>query len=315
MTLQFLGPVGESATDSLTESVAESVRRVAPFTLARRWGRLPVAAAGVGRVARRFERRQRARRTRRRGQRGDRAARSRRRRPSLPSAPYPARANVARDLRVLVEHLGIHPAGPPFIVHRVALFDSDTRADGAVHTERRGFALAAEFVNVSNPAVDPERTERSGLDGDRRFELGDCERQRLVDGERTSLVAELLVLVLPELGHGLLFDVERQLTGERRVPPRRPPKMVAAPRWRPAPSRTRPATGMSSIAGHVALGGANERAPVPSAAGPRRWPCGAVTALSMPSADVAKNGFSSTVASLVVRSSNDTASSGSSPTM
>ena len=34
LTLQFLGPVTESVADSLTESVAESVRRVAPFTLA-----------------------------------------------------------------------------------------------------------------------------------------------------------------------------------------------------------------------------------------------------------------------------------------
>jgi 2'-5' RNA ligase len=54
-----------------------------------------------------------------------------------------ARVNAARDVRALVEHLGTSSAGPPFTVDGVVLFDSDTRADGAVHTPRGTFGLGA----------------------------------------------------------------------------------------------------------------------------------------------------------------------------
>ena len=54
-----------------------------------------------------------------------------------------ARSARARDLRALVEHLWTGPAGLPWTVERVVLFDSDTRADGAVHTEHNEFALRA----------------------------------------------------------------------------------------------------------------------------------------------------------------------------
>jgi 2'-5' RNA ligase len=52
-----------------------------------------------------------------------------------------ARVNRARDVRALVEQLSTGPEGPPFTVDRVVLFDSETRPDGAVHTERGRFTL------------------------------------------------------------------------------------------------------------------------------------------------------------------------------
>ena len=54
-----------------------------------------------------------------------------------------ARVNAAHDVRALVERLGTRSAGPPFTVDEVVLFDSDTRADGAVHTPRGTFGLGA----------------------------------------------------------------------------------------------------------------------------------------------------------------------------
>ena len=140
VTLQFLGPVADA--ESLAVSLAESVRRIAPFTVAlegagafpspRRasvlWlgvgtgteelgalaGAITAATAPLGFVA------------------DDRPFR-----PHLTLG----RLGQARDLSALVERLWTGPAGPPWTVDRVVLFDSDTRPDGAVHTERKGFAL------------------------------------------------------------------------------------------------------------------------------------------------------------------------------
>ena len=109
---------------------------------ARRWRCLPVGAACVGRVARRVEWRRRARCAGGHDHPGDRAARVRCRRPSVTEPHLTlARVNSARDVRPVVEHLGTGPAGPPFTVDRVVLFDSDTRSDGAVHTERNRFVF------------------------------------------------------------------------------------------------------------------------------------------------------------------------------
>ena len=141
LTLQFLGRVDES--NSLTESVGESVRRIARFTLALGGaGAFPAARRasvlwiGVARG-------------------GDELA-------ALASAvtaataalgfesedrsfrPHVtlARTNRARDVRAAVGRLGTDLAGPPFTVDRVVLFDSDTRPEGAVHTVVANFPLA-----------------------------------------------------------------------------------------------------------------------------------------------------------------------------
>ena len=144
LTVQFLGRVAESVVEPLTESVAESVRRIPPFTLAlgggggfpspRRasvlWlgvttGAAELAAlAGVINAA-----------TAPLGFEAD-------------DRPFRAhltlaRVNRARDVRALVEQLSTGSAGPPFTVDRVVLFDSETRPDGAVHTEQCRFALDA----------------------------------------------------------------------------------------------------------------------------------------------------------------------------
>jgi RNA 2',3'-cyclic 3'-phosphodiesterase len=144
LTLQFLGRVDDpdSLADSLAESVAESVRRIAPFTLAlggagafpsaRRaavvWlgvatgGEELAALAGVIAAA-----------TAPLGF----AVEERPFRPHLTLA----RSTPARDLRAPVERLGAGSPGPPSTVDHVVLFESDTRADGAVHTERARIPL------------------------------------------------------------------------------------------------------------------------------------------------------------------------------
>jgi len=142
LTLQFLGPVADSAVESLTESVAESVRRVPPFTVALGGaGAFPSARRAsvvwVG-VATGTE------------ELGELAG-------AITAATAPlgfatedrpfrahltlARVNRARDLRALVDQLSERPPCPPFTVDRVVLFDSDTRAEGAVHTERARLEL------------------------------------------------------------------------------------------------------------------------------------------------------------------------------
>ena len=75
--------------------------------------------------------------------RDHRAARIRRPTTTVRSARtsrWPGSARPRRA-RVLVEHLGTGPAGPPLTVDRVVLFDSDTRSEGAVHTPRADFGL------------------------------------------------------------------------------------------------------------------------------------------------------------------------------
>ena len=145
LTVQFLGRADDSLVDSLTESVAESVRRFPPFTLAlggggafpspRRasvlWlgvttgaaelavlaGAINAATAPLGFAA------------------DDRPFRAH---------LTLARDNRPRDVRSLVEQLSTGPVGPPFTVDRVVLFDSDTRPEGAVHAERNRFALGGD---------------------------------------------------------------------------------------------------------------------------------------------------------------------------
>ncbi len=142
LTVQFLGPVDDSVVDSLTGSVAGSVRRIPPFTLAlggggafpspRRasvlWLGVTTGAAELAALATTVNVA-----TAPLGFEAD-------------DRPYRAhltlaRVNRARDVRALVEQLSTGPAGPPFTVDHVVLFDSETRPDGAVHTERGRFTL------------------------------------------------------------------------------------------------------------------------------------------------------------------------------
>jgi 2'-5' RNA ligase len=58
-----------------------------------------------------------------------------------------ARAPKARDLRALVAALGAGPAGPPWRVEQLALVESETRPEGAVHTVHARFALGAEGLS------------------------------------------------------------------------------------------------------------------------------------------------------------------------
>jgi RNA 2',3'-cyclic 3'-phosphodiesterase len=142
LTLQFLGRVDDSVVDSLAESVAESVRRIPPFTLAlggagafpspRRasvlWLGVTTGAAELAALAGAID--------------GATAPLGF----DTDDRPFRAhltlaRDNRARDVRSLVEQLSTGPAGPPFTVDHVVLFESDTRPEGAVHTERIRFAL------------------------------------------------------------------------------------------------------------------------------------------------------------------------------
>ncbi len=142
VTLQFLGRVDD--VESLAASVGESVRRTPPFTIALGGaGAFPSArrasvlwlgvSNGVEQLAALA------------GAIVDATA-------PLGFVPddRPFRAHVtlarstqSRDLRPVVEALASAAAGPSFTVDRVVLFDSDTRADGAVHTECARFALPA----------------------------------------------------------------------------------------------------------------------------------------------------------------------------
>jgi RNA 2',3'-cyclic 3'-phosphodiesterase len=142
LTVRFLGRIDDSVVDPLTESVAESVRRVPPFTLAlggggafpspRRasvlWLGVATGAAELAALAGAINAA-----TAPLGFEAD-------------DRPFRAHLTLARDnrphdLRSLVAQLSSGPAGPPFTVDRVVLFDSDTRPEGAVHTERTRFAL------------------------------------------------------------------------------------------------------------------------------------------------------------------------------
>jgi 2'-5' RNA ligase len=137
LTLQFLGRVDDA--DALAESVAETVRRIAPFTLSlggagafpsvRRatvlWLGVTIGAeelaALAGAIATVTELDDR---------------------PFVPHLTL-ARARAPRDLRALVERLASDPVEPYWTVNEVVMFDSDTRAGGAVHTEQARFALRA----------------------------------------------------------------------------------------------------------------------------------------------------------------------------
>jgi RNA 2',3'-cyclic 3'-phosphodiesterase len=140
LTVQFLGRIDD--TDALAESVADSVRAVAPFEIvvdgagafpsARRasvvWLGVTTGAAELAALARVINAA-----TAPLGIEADE-------RPFRPHLTL-ARVKRARDLRALVDRLSVGPAGPPFTVDRVVLFDSDTRAEGAMHTERAEFPL------------------------------------------------------------------------------------------------------------------------------------------------------------------------------
>ena len=142
VTLQFLGRVDD--VDALTESVTESVRRIAPFTLAlggagafpspRRasvvWLGVSTGAEELAELAGAI-----AMGTAPLGFVDDD-------RPFRPHLTL-ARVNATRDVRALVERLRTGLAGPPWTVDQVVLFDSDTRAEGAVHTVRARFPLDA----------------------------------------------------------------------------------------------------------------------------------------------------------------------------
>jgi 2'-5' RNA ligase len=141
VTLQFLGRVDEP--NSVADSVAESVRRIAPFGLvlggagafpsARRasvlWLGVTTGADALADLAGAI-----SEATAPLGFPVDD-------RPFLPHLTM-ARSARARDLRATVAALNDGPAGPSFTVDQVVLFDSDTRADGALHTERARFGLA-----------------------------------------------------------------------------------------------------------------------------------------------------------------------------
>jgi 2'-5' RNA ligase len=143
VTLQFLGPVDDA--DALIESVAGSVRRVAPFLLVlggagafpspRRasvlWLGVTCGADELGALA--------AAVTGATGATGatGQIAHDRPYRPHLTLA----RSAAARDLRPVVGHLSGHAPAPPFRVDDAVLYDSETRRDGAVYVERARFPL------------------------------------------------------------------------------------------------------------------------------------------------------------------------------
>jgi 2'-5' RNA ligase len=142
LTLQFLGPVHDA--EELTATVAESLRSFAPFTLrlggagafpnARRASVLWIGVhEGAEQLAALAEQASRASATL--GYDTDD-------RPYRPHVTL-ARAGRARDLREILAALGMSATSPSWSVDRVVLFDSDTHADGAVHTERATFSLMA----------------------------------------------------------------------------------------------------------------------------------------------------------------------------
>jgi 2'-5' RNA ligase len=147
ITLQFLGRVDES--DSLAESVAESVRRVQPFTVVLGGAgafpsarRASVLWIGVAQGADEFAALAAAvsSSTAPLGFAGED-------RPFRPHLTL-ARLARARDLRPVVAALDDGPAAPPFTVDHVVLFESDTRPDGAVHTEVARCPLTAGTGNA-----------------------------------------------------------------------------------------------------------------------------------------------------------------------
>jgi 2'-5' RNA ligase len=140
LTLQFFGRVPD--VKELEAAVAESVRSVAPFMLTLGGAgafpnarRASVLWIGVHDGAEQLDglAAQVTRATAALGYETE----DRRYRPHVTLA----RAGRARDLREIVAALGKSTTSPSWCVDRVVLFDSDTRADGAVHTERATFSL------------------------------------------------------------------------------------------------------------------------------------------------------------------------------
>jgi 2'-5' RNA ligase len=140
LTVQFLGRVAE--LDSLTESLDESLRRVAPFAVQFGAGgafpapkRASVVWLGVSTGAAELDALAAA-------VTGATAPLgfATEDRPFQPHLTL-ARAPRPRDRRALVDRLGTGPAGPRWTVDRAVLFESETRADGAIHTDRHAFPL------------------------------------------------------------------------------------------------------------------------------------------------------------------------------
>jgi 2'-5' RNA ligase len=142
LTLQFLGGVDES--DSVVESLTESLRRVPMFDLQLGGaGAFPkprhASVLWLGPTAGRAELADLAGVVRRSTAAVGVDPEDRAFRPHLTLA----RAPKARDLGGLVAALGDGPAGPRWTVEQVALVESDTRPEGPVHTVRARFALGA----------------------------------------------------------------------------------------------------------------------------------------------------------------------------
>jgi 2'-5' RNA ligase len=132
LTLKFFGAVPDA--EALAEFVADSVRPRAPFTLSLGGGgafpnprRASVLWLGVQQGTDAL---------------GDLAAPF-----AADDRPFRAhltlaRSDRARDLRAVVAVLDACGESEPWTVDEVVLFDSDTRADGAVHTAHARFRLA-----------------------------------------------------------------------------------------------------------------------------------------------------------------------------
>jgi 2'-5' RNA ligase len=127
LTVKFFGPVPDA--DALAEFVADSVRAREPFTLDLGGGgafpdprRASVLWLGV-----------------REG--SDALAALADEHPFRAHLTL-ARARTRRDVRAAVAALDACGASSPWTVDEVVLFDSDTRPDGAVHTEQARFRLA-----------------------------------------------------------------------------------------------------------------------------------------------------------------------------
>ena len=140
LTLQFLGPVADA--EALAGAVAESVRSVAPFTLSLGGAgafpnsrRASVLWIGVHDGAEQLEAlaAQVTRATETLGYETED-------RPYRPHVTL-ARAGRTRDLREMVAAVDAHDPSLTWTVDEIVLFDSDTRRDGAVHTERATFSL------------------------------------------------------------------------------------------------------------------------------------------------------------------------------
>jgi len=131
LTVKFFGPV--SNAESLAESVADSVRQRATFTVTLGGGgafpdprRASVLWLGVRHGSDAF---------------ADLAAPFADDDRAFRAHLTLARVAKARDLRAVVAALDACGDSEPWTVDEVVLFDSDTRPQGAVHTEQARFRL------------------------------------------------------------------------------------------------------------------------------------------------------------------------------